>query len=73
MKNTIDLTKNKIAYNEWKWYVMGRQKDTLIISSEQKGTLERTGEYDTFENECKLRSIKIEVLGTALALVNKEE
>lgn len=63
MKQVIDLTKDKnaLAYGNWKFKIMGRQKDTLIITAEQKDCLEKTNEYVDFEKGCTLRHIKIVV------------
>ena len=63
MKQVIDLTKENstLCYGNWKFKVMGRQKDTLIISAKQKECLEKTNEYVDFEKGCTLRHIKIVV------------
>lgn len=63
MKQIIDLTKEQdaLSYGKWKFKIMGRQKDTLIISAEQKSWLEKTNEYADFEKGCTLRHIKIVV------------
>ena len=62
MKQTIDLTKNRLSNNGWKWCLMGRLKDTVVISCEQKNALENSNEYDEFEKNCTLRGIKIEII-----------
>ena len=64
MRQVIDLTKDKnaLSYGGWKFKIMGRQKDTLIITAEQKDRLEKTEEYADFEKGCTLRHIKIEVV-----------